>query len=73
MLIWPAGQALCDQREANAAFCAKRGRRGAKNEALINFSPPFVSRFAQRSPRMANKAHIMQANADLTHDLTHNS
>ena len=40
---------------------------------LINFSPPFVSRFAQRSPRMANKAHVMQANADLTHDLTHNS
>ena len=58
---------------ANAAFCAKRGRRGGKNEALINFSPPFVSRFAQRSPRMANKAHVMQANADLTHDLTHNS
>ena len=40
---------------------------------LINFSPPFVSRFAQRSPRMANKAHVMQANADLAHDLTHNS
>ena len=39
---------------------------------LIIFSPSFVSRFAQRSPRMANKAHVMQANADLTHDLTHN-
>ena len=38
---------------------------------LINFSPPFVSRFAQRSPRMA-KAHVMQTNADLTHDLTQN-
>ena len=59
------------------ALLVTRGQRGilreTREEGRKKWSTyPFVSGFAQRSPRMANKAHVMQANADLTHDLTQN-